>query len=159
MKNFLDNNFSFKNEVKKTLGNANMCRYRVIDHACQDQVFGSVYDGEYWCKLMREDIGYDEVNGIKITANNLINPTIVILESPHIREFYNGVPKGPARGTTGNKFNNLFSSVANIGNNPLFSGTHSVVMINSVQFQCSLGKTLSDSSVKDRIWQRCFFNG
>lgn len=59
---------------------------------------------------------------------------IVILESPHVDEF-KGQP-APARGSTGTQIAKHLRSVADLN----VDDDHQVILVNAVQYQCSLGK-------------------
>ena len=71
---------------------------------------------------------------------------LLILESPHINEFdINGLPIGPAIGTTGNNIFRYFEKCINSSLSREFrlnlnqSLTYNVVLLNAIQFQCSEG--------------------
>lgn len=95
---------------------------------------------------------------------SIVNPVIaVVLESPHKSEYTMGLPLGPARGTTGRlfdrKFPKLFSN--SIWNSHFLSATYDVILLNGVQFQCSLGQPLNNiinRQVRDNNWIDIFNN-
>lgn len=73
---------------------------------------------------------------------------LVILESPHVDEFDNGSPIGPACGCTGCRIRKHFSQI--------FGDEYddcALVLLNAFRFQCSLG--LSDVNLKNRIIRAC----
>ena len=81
---------------------------------------------------------------------------VVILESPHINEYnYKDstgeillrIPPMPAMGTTGLKLQKDFIDTAN---NLLKDGCYDVILMNAIQYQCSLGENPNEN--RDRIW-------
>lgn len=136
---------------------------------CQDQYVGEFTNGQFTPK-QRINIEYDrDKNGIPIIKNILCDKRIVvILESPHKDEFSllsNGQwsANGPAFGKTGDlfedKFESVFSESQSYQNWQLANNaTYDVILINSVQFQCSLGKALrkyKNKKERDENWYKC----
>lgn len=102
---------------------------------CPDQVVGKIkkeINGDF-CSDWNKD-GFKtriNINYKNITVGKKI---ILILESPHIEEYIK--PLGPAKSTTGNNIRELFEEVcgANIS-----IGSFDLVLMNAIQYQCSLG--------------------
>ena len=135
---------------------------------CPDQFRGEYNKGIFKpaAPLNRLGVDYNSSPGQTTYIGNIpiVNPVIaVVLESPHKDEYNAGVPLGPARGTTGrlfdSKFQNIFSQ--SVLNRHYLSTTYDVILINGVQFQCSLGLPLSNSNNKlnrDANWLNIFNN-
>lgn len=136
---------------------------------CMDQICGWVdINGSYnsirkW--KTKFDVDY-LANGKAVCRGKTIkSPIVIILESPHVDEFYaNGTAKGPAQGKTGNRFDKYFerllheSSVSRV----IGTTTHAIVFVNSVQYQCSLGRQpLIGQNRRDcnDNWRLCFNAG
>jgi len=152
----------------------------VNNNPCPDQFFGtlSLINGVYkWHKFSQnngvssitqaEYINYKRKLGIScaIWKGKKINrkKIVIVLESPHISEFdLQGNPLGPAHGTTGRLFDNNFAKLINksLVMRSLKNKTYDVIIMNAVQYQCSLGKPLKISKNKlnrDKNWILCFF--
>ena len=77
------------------------------------------------------------------------------MESPHIDEFNNGVPIGPALGITGNNIASYLKIV--ITNSPSFFSSlnniqYSLILVNAVQYQASQGIKPLDRNLTDKNW-------
>lgn len=91
--------------------------------------------------------------------NNLIG---IILESPHNDEFDRyGKALGPARGKTGiNLEDYLIDKLEQFqinNNGKIPSGIYKIILINSIQYKCSLG--FKTSVIRDRVWLNTWLNG
>ncbi|WP_026395904.1 hypothetical protein [Acetobacterium malicum] len=64
---------------------------------------------------------------------------VVILESPHKDEFLDNGESFPANGTTGNKLQEHFLGLIQTAINNLEDGEYKVILMNAIQYQCSLG--------------------
>lgn len=64
---------------------------------------------------------------------NRLNCLIMILESPHIKEFLGDV--GPAKGKTGSQIRKWIGDVEDLSQ---FCG-YGLILVNAIQYQCSLG--------------------
>jgi len=141
---------------------------------CPDQVVGKM-DGGKLTEEERQDIDYTFENGkylarknvikknegkITTTLEELTNPIAIVLESPHIDEFeydeskepYEAISaKGPAMGKTRDRFFEKFLELVKKSEiyRKIETGTHDIVFMNSIQYQCSLGQRLSISKKDD----------
>lgn len=153
--------FDFKTTIKK--------QTVPITTPCMDQICGWVdIKGNYnsirkW--KTKFDVDYLTDGKAFSHGKSIKSPIVVVLESPHTDEFNsNGTAKGPAQGKTGDRFDKYFeqllkqSSISNIiGETP-----HMVVFVNSVQYQCSLGKQpLKGKNRREcnENWRLCFKSG
>ena len=154
-------NFNFGAAIKK--------QTVPITTPCMDQICGWVdIDGSYnsirkW--KTKFDIDYI-TNGRAVSHGRTIkSPIVIILESPHVDEFdSNGKAKGPAQGKTGDFFDIYFEQLLkqSIISNIIGTSTHAVVFVNSVQYQCSLGKRPLKGINRNncnRNWKLCFQSG
>ena len=129
-----------------------------------DQIVGQLTNGIYTSLPKRIDIDYQQSQNTKFITNVVTSPIVIVLESPHRHEYINGVPVGPAQNTTGTLFKNKFDALISksVVFNTISTGYHDVIMLNSVQYQCSLGhalKTNANKCLRDQIWNNCFQNG
>ena len=136
---------------------------------CMDQICGWIdADGHYKSiRHQKEKFNVDYfANGKAVCQGKTIkSPIAIILESPHVDEFYScGIAKGPAQGRTGDRFDDHFeellhrSSVSHI----ISTTSHAVVFVNSVQYQCSLGKQPligKNRKACNDNWRLCFNAG
>jgi hypothetical protein len=85
---------------------------------------------------------------------------IIVLESPHIDEFQHAetswIPIGPANGNTGARIRKYIQEIlAELG----VKGITSFVLVNAVQYQCSLAISPIKRSLTDEIFSACWRNG
>ena len=125
---------------------------------CPDQVIGELSYGKFIPAQTRVDIDYQIALGRDIISNNLNSPVIVVLESPHKNEFDPITLKaiGPCMGTTGYNFKKYFDFclTKSVLHNALNIKNHDVVIMNAVQYQCSLGRSLSGIGTYNNKRQR-----
>jgi len=76
---------------------------------------------------------------------------LLILESPHTSEF--GVSPGPAKGATGRNIVQYLSQVPGLKD----KGDFGLLLVNAVQYQCSLGRPTSE--VRDAVFFETWCNG
>ena len=101
---------------------------------CPDIIAGK--NGEFWFSKEERDNRKDFLD---ITDEDI--PTIVVvLESPHKDEFNNqNFPNGnPALGKTGEMLQKYFENILR-KNISYLPDNYRVILMNSIQFQCSLG--------------------
>lgn len=133
---------------------------------CPDQVVGQLYNGNFQFNQNRINIDYVKINNMFSISNKLTEPIIIILESPHIDEFANGIALGPAMGKTGKYFGKFFDSlIINSKNiNLQLQQKYDVIFVNAIQYQCSLGNKLNGKGTyqnkkqRDQNWLTCFNN-
>lgn len=143
---------------------------------CEDQYVATI-------EISRAKIAFeiDEIqcrvsaNIKKIESENI--PTIaLVLESPHKKEYdEKSTPLGPARGTTGNNIQSCllgnlakFSVINDQNHNGSYflsssriaEGKYRLLLINAVQFQCSLGDLCGKKKARrDEIFNAVWENG
>lgn len=114
---------------------------------CPDQSVGLIKEACAPGEFNRVDI-YDGYRGY----NNAEGRVILILESPHEREYVYSSGKwvavGPAQGCTGcsirNKFRKIFSGSVSVDR-------YELILVNAIQYQCSLGRALNGKGNFSRI--------
>lgn len=125
----------------------------------------------FCCNLRNENHYPISENGglsnVKFSINENDRTTIVIvLESPHKDEYNNSksaIAPAPALGTTGCSLDREFVCKLNefMKNNSeaIQDGVYDVILMNAVQFQCSMGIKPLDTNVRNKIFlQMCFNN-
>ncbi|SMG40634.1 hypothetical protein [Dethiosulfovibrio salsuginis] len=123
------------------------------DCKCEDQ----------WISVEEENGGY-KLKRYKKTSKNKKEPVfILILESPHVAEFFllteaTSINKPrPAKGKTGENIKNYFIKSMTIQMDKW--GKCYIYLINAIQYQCSLGLTQNKTNKKikhdvfNKIWQ------
>ena len=162
MVNYLSE-FSFRKVIGEQEG---IEMQEVNNNPCQDQKVGVLENGVFRAEEARTDIDYLYNNTINPILINpiLINPIIIILESPHKKEFIGDVPQGPAQGVTGRRFEKNFTTLMKQSRlyDNLLNTSSDVVFVNAVQFQCSLGRSLNCTEAKktkENNWIKCFEAG
>jgi hypothetical protein len=127
------------------------------NECCPDQVVGRMFNGQLF-KGGRRSIDYRTVNGYYYISTEIICPIAIVLESPHDKEFNN--PIGPAKGVTGTRFFLYFEELIRKSKiyNKIKTGSHDIVFMNSIQYQCSLGEKLNRDTKRQRDdnWIKCF---
>lgn len=135
--------------VLSALGKKNIPYAKI---ACPDQIVGRIGDFTSGTDFPKR---VDVESGATTTSNSCV---ILILESPHKDEFAvdaDGVlnPIGPAHGCTGCAIRNYFGEI--FGKIVAGCEKRDLVLVNLVQYQCSLGlSTQNEESVKDEVLSR-----
>jgi len=127
----------------------------VIERAsltCEDII--AVVSDEFWLskEKSRSRLKLDE-----FADSNEMKTVLIILESPHIQEYSDINFISPALGKTGDNLQEYFTKQkleALLGEEFLKPG-YKVILMNSIQYQCSLGKTTA--VCRDHIWIKCWF--
>lgn len=124
--------------------------------SCPDQIVGSikVTDGKIH-NPSSNCAGNDFLERINLPSNltQTSRNIILILESPHIKEF-EGAPRpaaGNGPGEAGYAIRNLFSAVCSI--HELSNGNYSLILMNAIQYQCSLGNI---NKYRDNVFIKCW---
>lgn len=90
-------------------------------------------------------------NNLEIPDKSGLKTVVIILESPHTAE-YDGDFVSPALGTTGRNlqkhFYDIFKSICN-------EGEYRVILMNSIQYQCSL--RMEPNKFRDNMWLKLWF--
>ena len=139
----------FFNDYAKKLDNLENFK-NFNTNCCPDIIAGK--NGEFWFSKEERDNRKDFLD---ITDEDI--PTIVVvLESPHKDEFNNqNFPNGnPALGKTGKMLQEHFKAILrkNISELP---NNYRVILMNSIQFQCSLGEV--PKKYRDYMWLSLWF--
>lgn len=158
--NFLGN-FNFPKTIKVPSANPN---------PCPDQVVGE-FSKSGLKHLPEKNIDYNAgvnmppVSSPKKDLAKLIEPIVIILESPHKSEYDDSKKAiGPAQGLTGKLFYEKFDDLiqSSIIHSAISKSIHDVVLVNAVQYQCSLGMNLTkcaNKCQKNINFSRCFIGG
>lgn len=122
---------------------------------CPDNFIGTI---EYYVpklnfsKDKRKKI--NEINSIDDIVNNGNKNIIIILESPHLNEFADKNFISPAIGKTGDFLQEYFFCC--IKNHLSPHEKYNVILMNAIQYQCSLGE---DTIIyRDKLWCELWFN-
>ena len=120
---------------------------------CEDQYVAIVEITKHKVEYVINEIESRDENKIKEIEKFDIPTIALVLESPHKREYYN-IPS-PARGITGSNINSCFlGALAKfisindmkehgaffISSSKISEGKYKLLLINAIQYQCSLGK-------------------
>lgn len=137
----------FKRECIKIFGKCNTC------FPCPD-MFTALIDIErnLFCPIL------SSYNNLK---DWLLPTLIMVLESPHKNEFdENGLPLGPARGSTGANIRSyLINHLKNVG---LERGQYKLLLVEAVSYQCSNGLPIDQSEQpkkKDLLFEKIWNSG
>ena len=136
---------------------------------CRDMFAGQLSNGQYIANNQR----YQNPDAYAIDYNsssisyNLNNPNrfqnnilVCILESPHRDEYLinpNANWGYAAMGQAGKWFDKKFYNKLSQNHSNIAIGTYDVVLLNSVQFQCSKGLRPLNGTVRDKNWN-CMIN-
>ena len=137
--------------------------------ATPDQLIGEICNGEFKYIFPRLELDYQ--NNVLVNYNLVCNKPValIVLESPHIHEFTNSnnsvTPVGSMMNPSTIKvFNNNFINLLNNSSLNKFvnSNDYNVIIMNSVQYQCSLGNKLTSTNskeIRDNNWINCYNSG
>jgi len=154
--NYLSSGF----QLPINIGQANPCR---------DMFVGQLSGNRYIAYIQRYQTPW--LYAIDYTKNsasyNLANPQkftndilICILESPHRAEYSSKTIQGQgyaAMGRTGKLFDGKFYQKLYLHHSNIASKTYDIVLLNSVQFQCSNGCRPLCKKIRDHNWN-CMIN-
>ncbi len=136
---------------------------------CPDQLVGKLLFNQETCEFefIKKVSTFNNVQGMKRTTLkkgviNESNAIIIILESPHIDEYKDGAPIGPANGKTGDNINKYLCNILSeamlskvIMVNPK-TKKYDLILINAIRYQCSLG--VDTSLFRDfcfmKLWEK-----
>lgn len=107
--------------------------------ACLDQYVGIIKiskKGTYWESFRYPGKDYKEQSDDICNKCNKV--LAIVLESPHKYEFDKDKAIGPAMGNTGANLLGWLPQLLHV-NNDIDKDTYKVVLVNAVQYQCSLG--------------------
>lgn len=138
----------FKIAIKETISENDFNSLRDVKYSiCPDQYVGKIKDFESVEDLKPEEKSKNdfhsrenifEVGTTNAIEKNILKATnilILILESPHTKEFdKEGNPIGPANGKTGENIRKYITEILGSGYNE-----YHLILMNAVPFQCSLG--------------------
>lgn len=130
----------FKRIAKKLAPNARGYAFQ----ACPDQLVGTLADiGTPWLRRSAKAEPFSK------------RRVVLVMESPHKAEFENGTPVGPANGPTGVNIGALLNEVLKCV--PSMSDDSQVVLMNAVQYQCSLGE--ATKAHRDLVFREAWRRG
>lgn len=142
------------------------CIFSKLNNKCPDEYVGDIEIKNNSVNLIEDYICSDRNKLDEEERRNLGSfddekVLCIVLESPHNKEFEaDGIPLGPARGITGTKLeNNLDDKLEkfNKNNNGILNGRYKVILMNAIQYKCSLG--VDTRYYRDRVWLNLWFNG
>lgn len=82
---------------------------------------------------------------------------VIILESPHADEYNNSCFINPALGKTGENLQNYFEKLINalaISEHDLNNGQYRIILMESIQYQCSLGIKPLNKNIRDLVFSK-----
>lgn len=126
---------------------------KVQEHCCPDQYVG------YISQIVKEK-RIDPLCRKRASCRPSHRAVLLILESPHVKEFeeHEGNP-APARGQTGDNIANYICKVLGLETKTELP----LILINAVQFQCSLGVPIKSSggnkSYRDSVFRAAWKDG
>lgn len=144
--------------------------------ACEDQFVGLLKIERknahftQWIKTSLTDANLRQSMHDELEQQTNIPVLAIILESPHKQEYAGNIPM-PACGKTGDNIYKLLPKYLNcisatleqdnisqgVGFPDIQSGTYRVLLINAIQYQCSLGE--KTKKYRDEIFDKMWENG
>ncbi len=133
-------------------------------HPICDDIFAGYYKDGYlttWFskeerEKEREEQEKEELKKIK-SCDHEYKTIVIVLESPHTKEYADTEFINPALGDTGKNLHNYFKNVFNsdaIAIDKQYN--YRIILMNSIQFQCSLG--LPTKYFRDHVWLNLWIN-
>lgn len=167
-------NFDFINEVNGIVQNANdetltnhfdsWKKNNWYNTECPDIYAG---DFEFSNGPVKLETNYIEPVNRKNNKDNLspyVHPNyktiVIILESPHDKEYSDPGFINPALGATGRNLNSsIISLITNVqkNDNILSAGKYRIILMESIQYQCSLGLDLREEQnkvIRDKVFEK-----
>jgi hypothetical protein len=147
------------NECKKYQCDQSNCGQNLMynAHPCPDDVMGDGKD--FWFKeFERKD--HKKMLNIEKSTLNYDKTMVIILESPHIDEYSEPTFIHPALGKTGKALMHCFPSIYEKAKSLYDANneyTWRVILMNSIQYQCSLGE--NTKIYRDHMWLKLWFDG
>ncbi len=133
----------------------------VIKEKCDDIIAGFYTKNKkaLWFSKKERD-GYDTSteNNKEIKKLGKVETIVVILESPHIKEFFEE-PNGPANGSSGTNLQKYFWNVLKQifkEHKDLRSSKYKIILMNSIQYQCSRG--VDTKIFRDHVWLKLWYD-
>jgi len=125
---------------------------RIRDELCKDINVGRIsfdQNGKISNpKSNQNKTDFEEIKPVSGTKKKRLRYIILILESPHIKEYQTETPR-PAAGLTGTNIRELFNeALCKIKE----SGKFKLLIMNAIQYQCSLG--VPTDSFRDEVFKR-----
>ena len=139
---------------------ANKYSSNIKRHICKDQYVGNINVNNIITSNPVSNSSNDDFDSrvymkdFQRTNSPII---ILILESPHNNEFKSKTPKpaaGNSAGSTGKGIRQLFYDACQVHNH-LGNGNYNLVIINAIQYQCSLGEI--PSKYRDKVFADCWY--
>lgn len=133
----------------------------VIKEKCDDIIAGFYTKNKkaLWFSKKERD-GHDTSieNNKEIRKLGKVETIVVILESPHIKEFFEE-PNGPANGSSGTNLQKYFWNVLKQifkEHENLRILQYRIILMNSIQYQCSLG--VDTKRFRDHVWLKLWYD-
>ena len=133
----------------------------VIKEKCDDIIAGFYTKNRktFWFSKKERD-GHDTSteNNKEINKLGNVETIVVILESPHIKEFFEE-PNGPANGSSGTNLQKYFWNVLEQifkEHENLRILQYRIILMNSIQYQCSLG--VDTKRFRDHVWLKLWYD-
>ena len=127
-------------ELFREEGNRHAHGKSFTDELCPDAWFAV----DMMCSSTNE-LPYHKIEDLESEKRKII----FLLESPHIEEFTRDDGPAPANGKTGKFLRSFWKQI--------FGSKYSdwiIVLVNAVQFQCSLGHSPIDGKIRDAVFRR-----
>lgn len=131
------------------------------------------YDKSFRVRFEKEFFDNDKRQEGACLESEQAKTVVIVLESPHTSEYKDKKSVGPACGSTGLNIRRFFLKhfinyclEIDDGSYGLFSrttseienGKYKLVLLNSVQYQCSLGVSLKNNKKKNMVFAKCLEN-
>ena len=142
-------------DAKLTIRKIKRCKCKDIIAGYYD---GTTDDKAFWFSKKERD-GHDTSieNNKEIKKLGKVETIVVILESPHIKEFFEE-PNGPANGSSGTNLQKYFWNVLKQifkEHENLRILQYRIILMNSIQYQCSLG--VDPKRFRDHVWLKLWY--
>ncbi|WP_264229574.1 hypothetical protein [Acholeplasma laidlawii] len=129
------------------------------NEACEDQLVAIIDMKEK--RIVTGNIIHNNTCEIRPEIDSSIfsdsKTIVIVLESPHKKEYYNKKSIGPARGTTGKNINNHIVDI--LKQSKLEEVLYKLYLVEAVSYQCSNGEDPIDKDKRDLVFKEVWKNG
>lgn len=127
----------------------------LYDIECPDIYAGEIDDGVMTDIFFNPSDRKNKQHLLPPDRNPSFKTIVIILESPHLDEYKDHSFINPALGKTGENLQNYFKKLINalaISEHDLNNGQYRIILMESIQYQCSLGIKPLNQKIRDLVF-------
>lgn len=143
-------------EIVKDRDKKDKANVKINYASCPDIIVGE--DGVFWFSKNERKNHIEKLKIENIDKSQNKKHIVIVLESPHKDEYEDENFINPALGKTGRMLQEFFTdyNLKNLFGKEYLKNGYQVILINSIQYQCSLGE--SPEIYRDKVWRKMWDN-